>query len=53
MVKPEKGDSQKAQEKNVLMLYKYGFENGSRVYGYEYGDELKVTKYDSARRAVF
>ena len=31
MVKPEKGDGQKAQEKNVLMLYKHGSENGSRV----------------------
>ena len=29
MVKPEKGDGQKAQRKNVLMLYKHGSENGS------------------------
>ena len=37
MVKPGKGDGLKAQEKekekrgNVLVLYKNGFENGSRV----------------------
>ena len=59
MVKPGKGDGLKAQEKKrkkgamYLRYTRMGLKMDQGWYGYEYGDELKVTKYGSAWRAVF